>query len=99
MRQEAGLSIRRLARSFELPASRVGRWVGPQKPAVPVSSPGSDEWLLKILAMERQFVFGVYRRHTKAIGYLCEIDRLFGVRTTTRNWNTINTIGKVLGDG
>ena len=35
----------------------------------------------------------------KAIGYPGEIDRLFGVPATTRNWNTINTIAKVVGNG
>jgi hypothetical protein len=69
------------------------------KPSIPVSFPGSGTWLLKILARERRFVFGVYRRQMKAIGYLGEIDRLFGVPATTRNWNTINTIAKVLGNG
>ena len=69
------------------------------KPSTPVSLPGSGKWLLKVLAMERRFVFGVYRRQMKAIGYLGEIDRIFGVPATTRNWNTINAIAKVLGNG
>jgi uncharacterized protein (DUF1697 family) len=33
----------------------------------------------------------------KAIGYLGTIDQLFGVPATTRNWNTITAIAKVLG--
>jgi hypothetical protein len=41
-------------------------------------------------------VLGVYRREMKAIGFLGEIDRLFGVPATTRNWNTILAIAKVL---
>ncbi len=69
------------------------------KPSTPVSFPGSGEWLVKILAWERRFVFGVYRRQMKAIGHLGEIDRLFGVPATTRNWNTITAIAKVLGNG
>lgn len=64
--------------------------------SLPVSLPASGGWLLKILAREHRFVFGVYRRQMKAIGYLGEIDRLFGVPTTTRNWNTITAIAKVL---
>jgi uncharacterized protein (DUF1697 family) len=44
----------------------------------------------------RPFVFGVYRRQMKAIGYLGKIDQLFGVPATTRNWNTITAIAKVL---
>jgi hypothetical protein len=64
-----------------------------------VSLPASGKWLLKILARERRFVFGVYRRQMKAIGYLGEIDQLFGVPATTRNWNTITAIAKVLENG
>lgn len=69
------------------------------KPSTPVSFPGSGKWLLKILARERRFVFGVYRRQMKTIGYLGEIDRFFGVPATTRNWNIFNAIAKVLGNG
>lgn len=68
-------------------------------PSTPVSFPASGDWLLKILAREDRFVLGVYRRQMKAIGYLGEIDRLFGVPATTRNWNTITQIAKVLGKG
>jgi uncharacterized protein (DUF1697 family) len=68
-------------------------------PSMPVSFPGSGKWLLKIVARERRFVFGMYRRQMKAIGFLGEIDQLFDVRATTRNWNTITAISKVLGDG
>lgn len=68
-------------------------------PAPPVRLPASGKWLLKILGRKHRFVFGVYRRRMKAIGYLGEIDRLFGVPATTRNWNTITTIAKVLKHG
>jgi hypothetical protein len=64
-----------------------------------MSFPASGEWLLKILARDDRFVFGVYRRHMKAISYLGTLDRLFGVPVTTRNWNTITAINKVLGSG
>jgi len=32
----------------------------------------------------------------KAISYLGQIDRLFGVPATTRNWNTIVAIVRIL---
>ena len=67
-------------------------------PSTPMSLPASGEWLLKILAIDDRFVFGVYRRHMKAIGYLGTFDRLFGVPATTRNWNTVTAIAKVLGN-
>ena len=66
-------------------------------PSTPVSFPSSRNWLLKILAIENRFIFGVYRRQMKAIRYLGEIDRLFGVPATTRNWNTMTAIANVLG--
>jgi uncharacterized protein (DUF1697 family) len=66
-------------------------------PPMPISFPSSGKWLLRLLARDNQFVFGVYRRHMKAIGYLGAIDRLFAVPATTRNWNTITTIATVLG--
>jgi hypothetical protein len=45
---------------------------------------------------EGQFVFGMYRRHMKTIGYLGQIDKLFGVPVTIRNWNTIAAVVRVL---
>jgi len=68
-------------------------------PSMPMSLPATGKWLLKILARENRFVFGLYRRHMKVIGYLGRIDRLFGVPVTTRNWNTITAIARALDDG
>jgi uncharacterized protein (DUF1697 family) len=68
-------------------------------PSTPISLPASGEWLLKILARNDRFVFGVYRRQMKAVSYLGTLDRLFGVPATTRNWNTITAIARVLGNG
>jgi uncharacterized protein (DUF1697 family) len=68
-------------------------------PSTPVSFPTSGKGLLKILARDNRFVFGVYRRHMKVIRYLGTFDRLFGLPVTTRNWNTITAIARVLGNG
>src|SRR5260370_349307 len=68
-------------------------------PAMPMSFPSSGTWRLKILARDNRFVFGVYRRHMKVIGSLGTFDRLFGVPVTTRNWNTMTAIARVLGKG
>ena len=68
-------------------------------PSPPMTFPSRGKWLLKILARENRFVFGVYRRHMKVIGYLGTIDRLFGVPVTTRNWNTITAVATVLAAG
>ena len=65
-------------------------------PSPPMTFPSRGKWLLKILARENRFVFGVYRRHMKVISYLGTLDRLFGVPATTRNWNTMTAIARVL---
>ena len=67
-------------------------------PSIPMTLPPSGKWLLNILASRGRFVFGMYRRHMKVIGYLGALDRLFGVPATTRNWNTITAIARVLRD-
>jgi uncharacterized membrane protein len=36
------------------------------------------------------------RRHLKTGGYLGQIDTLYGVPATIRNWNTIITIVRIL---
>ena len=67
-------------------------------PSLPLALPADGDWLLRILATENRFIFGVYRRHMKTIRYLSMIDTLFGVPVTTRNWNTILAIAKLLHD-
>ena len=68
-------------------------------PLLPISLPSSGRWLLRVMARDGRFVFGVYRRHMKVISYLGTLDRVFGVPSTTRNWNTIAAIGRVLDNG
>ncbi len=57
---------------------------------LPVTFPSDEEWLVRVIASEGQFVFGMYGRHMKTISYLGQIDKLYGVPATTRNWNTIS---------
>jgi|SRR5580704_13133235 uncharacterized protein (DUF1697 family) len=64
--------------------------------ALPVAFPPDGEWFVRVIASNNRFVFGVYRRHMKTIGYLGRIDKLFGVPATTRNWNTILAVMRVL---
>ena len=71
----------------------------PSTPSLPLSLPSTGQWLVEILAREGRFVFGVYRRHMKVVSYLGKLDRLFGVAVTTRNWNTLTAIVKVLESG
>jgi uncharacterized protein (DUF1697 family) len=72
--------------------SRPGR--GPAD--IPFTLPPGGEWFVRVIASKNRFVFGVYRRHMKTIGYLGQIDKLFGVPATTRNWSTIVAVVRIL---
>ncbi|MGH7699694.1 MAG: hypothetical protein ACREMJ_04120, partial [Gemmatimonadales bacterium] len=73
---------------------------GPARAAIPITLPPTGRWLLRVIALRKRFAFGLYRRHMKTIGYLGQMDKLFGVRATTRNWNTIVAIVRILkGEG
>lgn len=63
---------------------------------LPQRFPASGRWGLRIVGQQGRFVFGVYRREMKAIGHLAQLDKLFGVPVTTRNWNTIMAITRLL---
>ena len=65
-------------------------------PTLPLSLPSDDDWLLKIIAIQDRFVLGLYRRQMKAISYLGKIEKQLGVPVTTRNWNTIEKVAKIL---
>jgi uncharacterized protein (DUF1697 family) len=84
------------------PPSDVVRFVsvlsktGSFRASLPVAFPPDGAWLVQVIGVDGQFVFGMYRRHMKTIGYLSQVDRLFGVPATTRNWNTIMAIVRIL---
>jgi uncharacterized protein (DUF1697 family) len=64
--------------------------------SIPISLPPRGEWFVRVIGSKNQFVFGTYRRHMKTIGYLGQLDKLFGVPATTRNWNTMLAIVQVV---
>jgi uncharacterized protein (DUF1697 family) len=63
---------------------------------LPFALPERGEWLVRVIASNKRFVFGMYRRHMRTIGYLGQIDKRFGVPTTIRNWNTILAVVRIL---
>jgi uncharacterized protein (DUF1697 family) len=65
-------------------------------PTVPLNLPSAGEWCLRILTYQDRFVCGLYRREMKAIRYLGQLEQVFGVPVTTRNWNTILAIVRIL---
>jgi uncharacterized protein (DUF1697 family) len=87
---------------FEPPRPGVVRFVsilsqaGRVRASIPITLPPSGKWLVRLIGSQGRFVFGEYRRHMKTIGYLGKVDNLFGVPATTRNWNTILAIVRIL---
>jgi hypothetical protein len=57
-------------------------------PALPITLPSDDHWLLKIIAIQDRFAVGLYRRQMKARS------KRLGVPVTTRNWNTIQKVAQ-----
>ena len=68
-------------------------------PPIPFSVPSTGRWSLRVLACQGRFVVGLYRREMKAIRYLSQLETIFDVPVTTRNWNTILAIARILKGG
>jgi len=89
-RQPSGPNITRFVNVLHKPLRK--------PPPLPLSLPWPDEWLLKIIAIQGRFVLGLYHRQMKAISYLGKLEKFLGVPATTRNWNTIEKVVKILKD-
>jgi uncharacterized protein (DUF1697 family) len=63
---------------------------------LPIALPKSGEPFVQIIGSKDRLLFGVYRRHMRTIGYLGQIDELFGVSATTRSWSTILSVLRIL---
>ena len=77
-------------RAFNLPL--------PLNLTLPLALPSDEDWLLRIITIQNRFVLGVYRRQMKAISYLGKLEKLLGVPATTRSWNTIEKVVKILNE-
>ena len=66
------------------------------KVSLPMALPDEREWFVRIMGARNRLVFGTYRRHMKTIGYLGQLDELFGARATTRSWSTILSVVRIL---
>lgn len=67
--------------------------------SLPCDLPSGRSWCVRILGQRGRFVFGVYRREMRTIRYLTELERIFGVPVTTRNWSSIQAIVRILESG
>lgn len=78
----------------------MGRFVtvmqqSPRKlPPLPIEQPAGAKWEVRIIAVTGKFALSVRRlgeTYSNAV-----VEKHLGLPATTRNWNTIETIGKVL---
>jgi hypothetical protein len=72
--------------------------IGGVPKSMPIDIPANGEWYVRILGRRKQFLFGLYRRHMKTIGYLGRIDAAVKTRVTTRKWSTILLAARHLQD-
>jgi uncharacterized protein (DUF1697 family) len=66
-------------------------------PRLPLEQPVGRKWEVRVLAVRGRFALSLCRRLGKGITYpnpVCE--KHFGMAATTRNWDTIQTICKLL---
>ena len=101
-----GSDLLRLASSHPFTGQPSGRDVvafvsvlaKPRRPSSPLPQrfPATGEWGLRVLGQQDRFVFGLYRRTMTAIRLLGQLDRVFGVPATTRNWSTMMAIARLL---
>ena len=67
-------------------------------PRLPVHEPPGDRWESRVFGVSGRFALSLWRR-LRERGFLEPngvIEKHFGVRATTRNWNTINKIRDIL---
>ena len=80
---------KREARSWKPPSGEGG-------PALPLMYPANDAWQVKTVAISGRFVASIWRRQAGTPIYPnAAVEKQFGV-STTRNWNTVETICKIL---
>jgi uncharacterized protein (DUF1697 family) len=66
-------------------------------PRLPISQPLGDQWQVKIVAVSGRFALSLWRRMGRTIVYPNEVvEKKLGVGATTRNWNTIDVIRKII---
>jgi hypothetical protein len=64
------------------------------KPTLPIEQPAGAKWEVRIIAISGRFALSVRRigqTYSNAVA-----EKHLGVPSTTRNWNTIETICKIL---
>lgn len=70
----------------------------PRKPPrLPISDASDDQWQVKIVAVWGKLALSLWRRAGRTMVYPNEVvEKSFGLRATTRNWNTIRAVCDIL---
>jgi uncharacterized protein (DUF1697 family) len=69
-------------------------------PRLPLRRPDDERWQIKIVRISGRFALSLWRRQGGTMLYPNEVvERSFGLDATTRNWNTVSTICKILREG
>jgi uncharacterized protein (DUF1697 family) len=65
-------------------------------PPLPIEQPPGDKWEVRIVAITGRFVLSLRRPGRTRVYSNAVVEKHLGVPATTRNWNTIAAIAKVL---
>jgi hypothetical protein len=65
-------------------------------PVLPLNLPPGEDWLVRIVAIQGRFAFGLYRRTMRTISLLSRVEKHLGGSITTRNWNTFSSLFEIL---
>jgi uncharacterized protein (DUF1697 family) len=66
-------------------------------PPLPILRPDGDDWQVKVVGVIGRFAVSLHRRMGRTLVYPNDVvEKKLGVSATTRNWNTIEAIFKVL---
>jgi uncharacterized protein (DUF1697 family) len=66
-------------------------------PPLPIEKPAGPDWQVKVIAIDDRFALSLHRRLGRTLVYPNEVvEKSLGVSATTRNWNTISAVCKLL---
>jgi uncharacterized protein (DUF1697 family) len=66
-------------------------------PTLPIEKPSGREWQVKVIAIDGRFALSLHRRLGRTLVYPNEVvEKSLRVSATTRNWNTIAAVCKLL---
>jgi uncharacterized protein (DUF1697 family) len=66
-------------------------------PSLPLDQPAGKQWQVRVMEVTGKFAVSLWRKHDKLLLYPnAVVEKQLGVSATTRNWNTIVTMVKIL---